>query len=165
MRPQRKLARLLSGRAPVAPRPQPELAPAPAGSGRGLRLLKAVALAADGVLLAVQVSAPKPPEPTPAPLVEYVPATVGDVVMTDMIADASAPQAQTIERRLSMPSEPLEGQARPPCQSPAREVNRGCWLLLGDEPPCPKNPVEHKDRCYAPVQGAKNWPASIRRQP
>ncbi|NOJ91984.1 hypothetical protein HMI51_03355 [Corallococcus coralloides] len=52
-------------------------------------------------------------------------ATVGDVVMTDMIAGASTPRAQTIERRLSMPDGPLEGQARPPCQSPSREVNGG----------------------------------------
>ncbi|RKH93591.1 hypothetical protein [Corallococcus sp. AB038B] len=61
----RKLAHLLSGRAPVAPRLQLEPTPAPARGGRSLRLLAAVSLAAAGVLLAVQVSAPKPPPPSP----------------------------------------------------------------------------------------------------
>ncbi|RKH93590.1 hypothetical protein [Corallococcus sp. AB038B] len=94
-----------------------------------------------------------------------MPATVGDVVMANMIAGASTLRAQTIERRLSMPDGPLEGQAKPPCQSPSREINGGCWLELKDSPPCPKNSVEHKGGCYAPVQGAKKQPASIRRQP
>ena len=169
-RTKRGLAHLLTGRAPVAPReppapPPPAPEPLPSRPGRALRLVTALSLATAGVLLAVQVSTPKPPPPAPAPLVEYVPATVDDVVMTDMIAGASTPRPQTIERRLSMPSEPLEGQARPPCQSPAREVNGGCWLELKDSPPCPKNTVEHKGGCYAPVQGAKNRPASFSRQP
>jgi hypothetical protein len=173
-----RLGHLLTGRAPVPPRgppappaaepgpvvavqPPPAPTPLPAHTARGLRLVTALSLAAAGVLLALHVT-PPPPAPEPAPLVEYTPAVVGDVVMTDMVAGASTPAPRTIERRLSMPDKPLEGQAVPPCTSPSREVNGGCWLLLGDAPPCPKNSVEHKSRCYAPVQGRKVEPASLR---
>jgi hypothetical protein len=53
-----------------------------------------------------------------------------------------------------VPTEPLPGQRLSPCKKPEREINGGCWILVGDEaPPCTPRTYEWKNRCYWPSFG------------
>ncbi|WNM70410.1 hypothetical protein [Myxococcus phage Mx4 ts27htf-1hrm-1] len=62
---------------------------------------------------------------------------------------------------IPMPSAPVEGQKRPPCESPEVRINGGCWLRLKDDAPCPRRSAEHKGGCYVPVKGDGPAPVAI----
>jgi hypothetical protein len=48
--------------------------------------------------------------------------------------------------------QPLPGQLRPPCPTPAQvSINGGCWRRYPDPPPCGDGTYEWKGACYFPV--------------
>ncbi|NBD11838.1 hypothetical protein [Corallococcus silvisoli] len=163
LRAPQRMAHLLTGRVPVAPRQPPKAVPEPIAAPSvlpaalpvarprpWLRMVAAGAVAATAVVLAVHSGAP--PEPPPSePTVVYVPATVDDGVMTNTLSGGSSSRPLTVERRLSVPDRPLDGQKVPPCSKPEREVNGGCWIQLKDDAPCPPKTAEYKGGCYMAV--------------
>lgn len=62
---------------------------------------------------------------------------------------------------IPMPNSPVEGQKRPPCESPEVRINGGCWLRLKDDAPCPRRSAEHRGGCYVPVKGDGPAPVAI----
>lgn len=95
---------------------------------------------------------------SPAPVndqaetIVYIPVQrPSEVAWADVLTGASTPAPYTIERRLVVPDRPLEGQARPPCKAPSREVNGGCWVALDDRPPCPPKTAESRGKCWIPL--------------
>ncbi|QQR47793.1 hypothetical protein JKA73_17820 [Myxococcus xanthus] len=95
-----------------------------------------------------------------------VPATPASVVHADILNGSSTPEPWSIRKRIVVPNGPMEGQDTPPCRSPSRPLNGGCWLKLEDRPPCPKGAAEHAEvgGCWVPVRGDKPMPVSIGRE-
>lgn len=61
-----------------------------------------------------------------------------------------------------LPTTPLEGQQRPPCQQGTEvEVNGGCWIQAKQDAPCAKGLAEHEGKCYVPVRGPPPEPRSF----
>ncbi|QSQ19284.1 hypothetical protein JY651_28555 [Pyxidicoccus parkwayensis] len=106
------------------------------------------------------------PPPSPVEAVVQVQATADDVELADILQFSSSKEPMTVQRRVVVPDAPLKGQDTPPCTSPSRPVNGGCWLKLDDKPPCPRNSAEHAGACWVPVRGEKAMPMSFdRRRP
>ncbi len=102
---------------------------------------------------------PRPPEP----LADDVGSAMalreaGESVSWTDLDDATPP---TIGYPL--PSEPLKGQATPPCLkgSVAVEINGGCWLQLKQDAPCGRGNAEYQGKCYVPVRKAPPEPRSL----
>lgn len=104
------------------------------------------------------------PTPSSVEVVVQVQATTDDVELADILQFSSAKEPMTVQRRVVIPDGPLKGQDTPPCTSPSRAVNGGCWLELKDPPPCPRNSAEHAGACWVPVRGEKAMPMSIDRK-
>lgn len=130
------------------------------------------ALAAAGILVALLAPwqtghiyiEPPAPMPTPSPLALEEPGTESTMMLADVLRFSSTKgESMTIERRIVMPKKPIDGQDTPPCTSPSKAENGGCWLELKDPPPCPKGAAEHKNACWVPVRGEKPMPMSIDR--
>ncbi|WNG45412.1 hypothetical protein F0U60_15855 [Archangium minus] len=62
-----------------------------------------------------------------------------------------------------LPDKPLQGQARPPCDTERDEVviNGGCWVALERRPPCHKEQAEYQGKCYLPVSAKPRLPQSL----
>jgi len=68
--------------------------------------------------------------------------------LTPLPARAMGPSRAT---GFSVPAQPLPGQARPPCPSPADKIiHGGCWIgpVQGEEAPCSTGRFEHDGVCY-----------------
>jgi predicted Ser/Thr protein kinase len=53
---------------------------------------------------------------------------------------------------LDVPKDPLPAQRRAPCRKYEIEINKGCWVRLGDAaPPCVEGHYAWKNGCYWPV--------------
>lgn len=151
----------------VRPRPAPaQAAPRPS---RLRWLPEFAAAAAIAVLVWPQatVDVQVPPRPVErishSELPEGTPQTVW---MTDVMRFSSTQGESWSIGRVRVPDKPFEGQDTPPCRSPSRPLNGGCWLKLEDKPPCPKGAAEHVERggCWVPVRGEKPMPVSIGRE-
>lgn len=151
----------------VRPRARPEQA-----TPRPLRLRwlpELIAAAACGLLLWPQatVDVRVPPQVVErvsrVALPEGTPQTVW---MTDVIRFSSTQGEAWNVGRYRVPDKPYEGQDTPPCRSPSRPLNGGCYLKLEDKPPCPRGAAEHAELggCWVPVRGEKPMPVSIGRE-
>jgi serine/threonine protein kinase len=73
--------------------------------------------------------------------------------LADTLRSASPPvERPEPEQRgilLSMPKQPLPGQARPPCMRNEIEIHGGCWVVV--TPPCGARTYEWEGKCYSPV--------------
>ncbi len=108
-----------------------------------------VALAA-GVALALL-----PHEPAVAPCESPHPAVPEALFLADVAS------SEHWLAGIPMPNSPVEGQKRPPCESPEVRINGGCWLKLDASTPCPRRSAEHKGGCYVPVKGEGPAPVAI----
>lgn len=51
-----------------------------------------------------------------------------------------------------LPAKPFADQATAPCHRYEVELNKGCWLMLDQRPPCEKDIfLEHQGKCYVPA--------------
>ena len=50
----------------------------------------------------------------------------------------------------ALPKQPFPSQRRPPCDRGEREINGGCWIIVGAEekPPCGEKMFDYEGRCY-----------------
>ncbi|AAK94395.1 hypothetical protein Mx8p60 [Myxococcus phage Mx8] len=83
----------------------------------------------------------------------------GSVPETLMLADVAGSEFWLAG--IPMPSAPVDGQKRPPCEPPEVRINGGCWLKLDASVPCPRRSAEHKGGCYVPVKGEGPAPVAI----
>ncbi len=99
------------------------------------------------------VSQQPPPPPwiaTPEEVAQFAPdAGVGDEAVS-AVQDAPLDIGNWIlSLGRPMPTKPLPGQKRPPCDRGEKEINGGCWVKEADErPPCGDKMFEYEGRCY-----------------
>jgi hypothetical protein len=61
-----------------------------------------------------------------------------------------------------LPPAPLKGQHKPPCiEGTEVEINKGCWVQLKQDAPCPRSTAEYQGKCYMPVRDPPPEPRSI----
>ncbi|KFE60628.1 serine/threonine-protein kinase [Hyalangium minutum] len=81
-----------------------------------------------------------------------------------LAARVEPPQLPLLAKVVStdLPTQPLPGQKRPPCQrNGAKVIQGGCWLLLADvEPPCGFNEYEWQGACYSVMYERPRAPTS-----
>ena len=76
------------------------------------------------------------------------------------LEDGSAQGESVLARPL--PSEPFEGQKRPPCTRDTEvELIGACWVPHALKAPCSENLYEHQSECYLPLFSAKPPPQSV----
>ncbi|MDY7225409.1 serine/threonine-protein kinase [Hyalangium rubrum] len=130
-----------------------------------LRPLPLVALLGMMVVLLVSRPAPHPWEPLSEPSEEPLETgrDGGSVALgSTALASALPGGVGPVELRavsLDVPSRPLKGQKRAPCESRELvEINGGCWVHGGGlKPPCDRDWYEWEGRCY--------WPFMVRERP
>jgi hypothetical protein len=67
------------------------------------------------------------------------------------VAPAQTPPVSQGRITRELPTQPFDGQKRPPCNyRGAVEINGGCWIG-GQRTPCESGEYEHKERCFTPV--------------
>ncbi|MFY0582829.1 protein kinase [Cystobacter fuscus] len=61
-----------------------------------------------------------------------------------------------------LPPAPLKGQHKPPCiEGTEVEINKGCWVQLKQDAPCPRSTAEYQGKCYMPVRDPPPEPRSV----
>jgi eukaryotic-like serine/threonine-protein kinase len=105
-----------------------------------------------------QHSASSPWMGTPEEVAQFAPdAGVGDEAVSTVQDAPSHTSTWVLSLGRPMPTKPLPGQKRPPCDRGEKEINGGCWFREADErPPCGDKLFDYEGRCYfyAP-QGAR----------
>jgi len=106
-------------------------------------------------------------EPGPSPRTSDQPdagTSVGEESMASVApAEGLPPEERGVSREV--PSRPLDGQMRPPCNRYlAVELNGACWAMLAEKAPCDPTMIpklyEHEGRCYTPLFKGQRQPTS-----
>lgn len=134
--------------------------PAMKASKSGRRLLNGLAMAAGlacwTLVTGCLLSHRGPDEPAERELLR-----LPEKLYTDNATNGNGAMGQQIKRSIKMPDKPYSWQKVAPCDQGEREKVGGCWLYIGDPPPCSEAAVESAGECYVPVPAKPKKPNTV----